>query len=382
MSEHEKPEDKQLQGGDGMGPGNDQDDQVTPAPKETEVKFVRPEDLEENAARTPEEVKLSGTDPLDQPAAGIPAEQAPLRSNKAWMAASFILAALLVVSLFVSPMKRGAEAVATVNGQDISKDQVYDAMVKAGGERTVDSLITDELLRQELDKNGVQLAEADYEAELQRVKKNFPSDEEFNAALAQSGMTLDNLKEQISIQLKVKKLLEPTLKITDEQVKKYFDENKASFDTAEQVRASHILVKTKEEAEAIKKQLDGGADFAALAKEKSLDTGSKEQGGDLNYFGKGAMQKGFEDAAFKQKVDEIGIAQTEYGYHVIKVTDHKQAHKATFDEKKAEIKELLVDQEVGAKGQQYLADLKTKAQITNSLDKQADSAEQKTNTAS
>ena len=105
------------------------------------------------------------------------------------------------------------------------------------------------------------------------------------------------------------------------EAKKYYESNKGEFST-EQVKASHILVKTKAEAEAILKELQGGADFAALAKAKSIDPGSAKNGGDLGYFAKDAMVAPFAEAAFSTPVGELsGIVQTDFGFHIIKVVD-------------------------------------------------------------
>ena len=93
----------------------------------------------------------------------------------------------------------------------------------------------------------------------------------------------------------------------------------------EQVWARHILVKTKEEAEAVIKRLNAGEDWVAISKEVSLDTGSKDNGGDLGWFGRGAMVKPFEDAAFAQKVGEIGQpVESSFGFHVIQVLGHEE----------------------------------------------------------
>jgi foldase protein PrsA len=172
------------------------------------------------------------------------------------------------------------------------------------------------------------------------------------------------------LQIRIRKLLEPKTTVTDDQIKQYFEQNKASFNTPEEVRASHILVKTKAEAEAILTQLKGGADFATLAKEKSIDPGSKDKGGDLDFFPRGVMEKPFEDAAFalKTKGELSPIIQTSNGYHIIKLTDRKEAHTATLDEEKAKIKDQLVTQQISELSQQWLADLKSKAKITNTLE--------------
>ncbi|WP_308639196.1 peptidylprolyl isomerase [Paenibacillus silvisoli] len=299
-------------------------------------------------------------------AAAAPAAKS---GGRAWMYISIGLALVLLVTL-ISPFggKGSNETVGSVNGVAISKDQLYDEMVKLGGQQTLDNLIQDELIKQAADDAGITVTDADVDAEIANIKKHFPSDADFESALMQANMTLDDLKKQTPMQLRIKKLLEPQAKVTEEDIKKYFDENKASFDEPEQVKASHILVATKEEADAIEKQLKEGADFAALAKEKSTDPGSKDNGGDLGFFGKGEMDPAFEEAAFKLKKDEISEPiKTQFGYHIIKGVEHKEAKAATLDEKKAEIKDTLISQKIQELSPTWLEDLKSKAQITNTL---------------
>jgi peptidyl-prolyl cis-trans isomerase C len=113
-----------------------------------------------------------------------------------------------------------------------------------------------------------------------------------------------------------------TEKINDAEMKKYYEKNKGDF---REVRASHILVKTEDEAKEVKKKLDGGADFAALAKEKSQDPGSARQGGDLGFFTKDRMVKPFAEAAFTMKPNEISKpVKSAFGFHVIKVMEIKE----------------------------------------------------------
>ncbi|SDW70044.1 peptidylprolyl isomerase [Paenibacillus sp. CF384] len=262
----------------------------------------------------------------------------------------------------------GNQAVGSVNGTSITRNQLYTEMAAVGGAHTLDNLIQDELIKQAANKKGIVISDADVDAEIEKIKKRFPSEAEFESALQQAGMTLDDLKKQTPMQLRIRKLVEPSVKVTDEQVKQFFTQNKAEFDEPEQVKASHILVATKAEADEILKQLKAGADFAKLAKEKSTDVGSGSSGGDLGYFGKGDMVPEFETAAFALKVGELsGPVKSEYGYHIIKLTDHKAAKVATFDEKKAEIREQLISQKVAELSPGLLEELKAKAQITNTL---------------
>lgn len=126
--------------------------------------------------------------------------------------------------------------------------------------------------------------------------------------------------------------------VTEKDAQKYYNENKEKF-ALEQVRASHILVNTKEEAEALKKELDAGKSFEALARAKSRDEKSAEKGGDLGFFKKGEMVPEFESVAFGLKKGEISDpVQTQFGYHIIKLTDRKTGSTVEF----AKVKDILM----------------------------------------
>ncbi|WP_248548098.1 peptidylprolyl isomerase [Paenibacillus odorifer] len=289
------------------------------------------------------------------------------RSNKAWMIASIVLAAALIIVLVVQK-DDSKKAVATVNGTKITKEQLYDKLIEAGGESTLQSMITTELVDQEAKKANVTVTDEDINTELEDLKAQFGGEAAFNAALSQSSMTVDDLKKQMPLQVKLRKILEPQVTVTDDEIKEYYDTNKATFSEEEQVRASHILVETKEEADAILKQLKEGADFATLAKEKSSDTGSKDNGGDLDFFKRGDMVAEFSDVAFKLKVGETSDAvKSDYGYHIIKVTDHKDAKDYTLEEKKDEIRKTLVSQKVSTLSSTWMSETTEKAKITNTL---------------
>ena len=144
-----------------------------------------------------------------------------------------------------------------------------------------------------------------------------------------------------------------------------YTENQTDFQTPERVQARHILLKAdasndaavKVKAEALLKQIQGGADFAKLAKEKSEDTGSGANGGELGWVTKGQMVKPFEDATFALKVGETsGLIKTEYGYHIIQVEAHEQAHTKPFDEVKPQLLAELQKQGAASKLMQNLAD--------------------------
>jgi len=148
------------------------------------------------------------------------------------------------------------------------------------------------------------------------------------------------LEAQVVAEAYVHKEVEP--KINDAKIKERYDQLASKFKPQDEVRARHILLKTEDEANDIIKQLKGGADFAKLAEEKSKDTGSAKQGGDLGYFVHDAMVKPFADAAFAMKVGEISDKpiKTDFGYHVIKVEDKRKSSPPPI----AEVKDQIANQ--------------------------------------
>jgi foldase protein PrsA len=291
------------------------------------------------------------------------------QQNRKWMVTSAVLfVALAGYVSFNPPELDKAEAVAKVNGVEIQKDQLYKAVLASSGEQALNDLIETELIRQEVDKAGVQVLETDIDDALNSVKGSFSSEAEFEQTLMMYGMTMDQLEANVGKQVKLRKLLEPQVAVTDDDIKQYYDQNIDMLKTPEQVEASHILVDTKEEAEAVLAQLKGGADFAQLAKDKSLDEGSKMSGGSLGYFEKGKMEESFENAAFALGDGQLSdIVQTTNGYHIIKVTGHKDAYTPTLEESKAKIQDNLINDKVSELADGWLDNAKSSANIESYL---------------
>jgi len=149
-------------------------------------------------------------------------------------------------------------------------------------------------------------------------------------------------------------------KLSDEALKKRYADEVTKVPPSEELRASHILVKTQDEAKAIIKQLQGGADFAKLAKEKSTDT-SAGNGGDLGYFGNGDMVPEFYAAAVKLKKGEYtkDPVKTQYGWHVIELTDRRTKAVPKFEEVKDQVKDQVTQELISA----WLADIHKTAKI-------------------
>ncbi|MDD3287925.1 MAG: peptidylprolyl isomerase [Alphaproteobacteria bacterium] len=172
----------------------------------------------------------------------------------------------------------------------------------------------------------------------------------------------DRLKaaeDQIVADLYVHRAVQP--KITEDKIKARYDQLAAKFKPEDEVRARHILVPTEAEANDLLKQIKDGADFAKLATDKSKDTGSAKQGGDLGYFVSSAMVKPFADAAFALKVGEMTTkpVKTEFGYHIIKLEDRRKSSPPPI----AEVKDQIVNQLGQEMVQTLVDDLEAKAKI-------------------
>ncbi len=260
------------------------------------------------------------------------------------------------------------DKVASVNGKEISKDDLYAEMLKTSGPETLDLMISDEIIRQETEKENISVTDEEIAAEIAVYEEEYGGAEQLEAALAENGMTIEDLKEEVQTYVKIEKLIGPNIEITDEQIKTYFEENKDSLGQSVKVEASHILTETKEEAEEIKAQLADGADFAEVAKEQSTDTVSAENGGQLGTFGVGEMAPEFEEAAFAMEVGGISEpVETEFGFHIIKVTDKTEATAPTLENSKEQIEGLLFDEQLNSEYTTWLAEKQASYDIENKI---------------
>jgi len=188
------------------------------------------------------------------------------------------------------------------------------------------------------------------------------------------------IAEELQISTHIRTRVEALPKATDEQVAKFYEDNKADFVTEESVKASHILLKTDPaagddgkkaklaEIEKIRQQLIDakGEGFAALATEHS-DRPSSANGGELGDFGRGRMVPEFDKAAFSQKPGEVGeIVETQFGYHIVFVTDKTEAGQRSLDEVKEEIAESIDGEAQESHLRNYLRELEEAADITRS----------------
>ena len=270
------------------------------------------------------------------------------------------------------------DPVATVDGDPISKadlERVTETLLQSNGralkdlspadqrrafQSVTDDMVIDRILTHKAASENV--PDLDVETRYKALQDQYPNPEAFNAELKKNGQTADQIRKNIRLQLAQKQWIEQQIadqvKVTPEEVEKFYKEGPPSkFDAPETVRASQILVRIRKDAppedelaankkiNALADRVKKGESFEAVAKDASDDPSAKTTGGDLNYFSRDRIMPEFADAAFKLKVGEVSApVRTQFGYHLIKVTDHKPAHNATFDEAKGQITTYLQDE--------------------------------------
>ncbi len=296
----------------------------------------------------------------------------------------------------------GTDIAVTVNGTAITDAEVNEVMkpvlermgknlqpnllesYKAGmRQQVVERLIVEKLLDAKVKAANITVADKDVDAKLEEIasRQNTTVDA-LKQMLAAQGQKFDEVRSQIKKGLQYEKLIEGEsggkIDVNEADAKAYYDEHKQEFDTPETVKASHILIKpqtdpntdpnqakakAKAKTEDLLKQVKGGADFAALAKEHSACP-SAARGGDLGSFAKGQMVKPFEDAAFALEPNQVsGVVETQFGYHIIKVTEHKQPGVTSFAEAKQQIVDFLRDSKQQQVYQDYVERLKLNSKI-------------------
>ena len=175
---------------------------------------------------------------------------------------------------------------------------------------------------------------------------------------------MEDMKKRVVVEAYLKKKVEEQVKLSDADLQKFYDQNKDKFKAGEQLRASHILVKTEKEAQDVLTQLKSGAKFEDLAKKVSVDPAG-QKGGDLGWFGKGSMIPEFEKVAFSMKEGETsGIVKTKFGFHVIKLTGKRPAGLLPFAEVKEQLKAKLMPEKQQEVFKKVKEDLKKNAKLS------------------
>ncbi len=282
------------------------------------------------------------------------------------------------IKIMTSDVDEMAAAVFKANQKMIQPDD--EAEAKASIRKSViQQLVMQAILERECDKESIDVTDKERDDFFAKVTGGKST---YEQVAEESNMPLEKFLEFFNKNIRIEKLLNSKIAAlpepTDEEVKARFDQvveaNPESVKTPESVEASHVLIKVDEDTkdEDAKKKIDAiriklleGADFAEVAKESS-DCPSKAEGGSLGEFGRGQMVKEFEEAAFTQKIGEVGpVVKTQFGYHIIKVDSKKEAGEIKFDDVKEQIAESMVKESANKIRSEFIEGLRDAAQIEN-----------------
>jgi len=271
-------------------------------------------------------------------------------------------------------------AVKALLAQSRAPENLPPEALKQATDAALNQLTSAELLYQAASKVEVKDLDKQVSAKIVQTKYQYPSQAEFDKALQSIGMTQKEMEEaarkDIVINSFIEKQFSSLATVSEDEVKKFYDDNRdKAFSHGEQIKVSHILIpvpakatpeakkQAKEKAVALLQKVKGGADFAALAKEESASP-TKAQGGDLGIIARGQAVPSFEKAAFALKAGAVSdVVETEFGYHLIKVSQKLAPSTDKFADVKSKIVVFLKREKVRKAVAQYVDQLRSKAKI-------------------
>ncbi len=277
--------------------------------------------------------------------------------NLAWICA---VAGLLSVPAWAEADRD----IVSVNGTVIRQSEVMDRLWKRFGPATLDEMVDELLLRQTVQTQGIKADGTEIEKRFGRVKEQFNNPALFENQLKRDGSSEGKLRADIADQIRLRKLIVSThkLSVTDEESRKAFQEQRAKLAAPATVHLHQIFVKTEAEAKDVAAKLKDGADFAALARARSLaPTG--QYGGDYGFVPRAMLPEEIGAIVFAMKDGEIRTVSSPQGYFVLKVSGTKPAQPAQYQSVKEDLRDLLLEQKMKAVLPDYLQELRHKADI-------------------
>lgn len=287
------------------------------------------------------------------------------------------------------------DVLAKVNGEAVTRKELEDYVRNLEGQAgspipadqrdriyrgVLDQLVGYKLLLQEAKARKVVVADADVDARIAEVKKQFPSEDLFMQTLIDRKMTLEQIKADARRDLSIARLIEAEISqrvaLKPGQAEDFYKNNPDRFTERERVRASHILIATAENADAaakaqaktkaeqILKDVKAGKDFATLARQHSQDPGSAVNGGDLGFFAQGDMVGPFNDVAFSLKPGATSdLVETQFGYHIIRVAEKQPGRTVPLEEVRPRLEEFLKHQNRESETESFVKALRTKSKV-------------------
>lgn len=275
-----------------------------------------------------------------------------------------VMVTLVLINNGSLQSQAGVEPVVlTVNGEPITQEEFFAQLEEDYGATVLEYLILERLIMQAGKEAGYVPSDAKIDAELAVIKSSYPSEEVFLQTLAQYNISVERIRRDIAVDLTLQYLATKDIELPAGAVEEYYEAHKYELGTPEMVEVHHIVVDDKQEAEQILQELKAGADFAEMARKKSIDFASVQQGGALGWVVRGQLPPALEDAVFALEINELSpVVETYFGYHIVKITDRKEATPAELDETLTQLIELQLKLE-RADIQAVFWELQQKAEI-------------------
>lgn len=254
------------------------------------------------------------------------------------------------------------------------------ARAEAVRREVLDRLIDDQLIFAKAREMKLNVSSEEVDKSIEGIKQDHNlTDEQLRQALTAQGMSMAAYRQDVKKQVLRYRVLSiavgSKISISDRELQDYYDRN-VKKGAASEVRASHIflaipegadtgaVVAKRKEAEALLARVKGGEDFAKLAREHSEDGGTRQEGGDLGFFGRDLLPKPIEEVVFAMQIGEVrGPVRADRGFHIIKLVDKRSKDVKTFEEMKNEIRMQLRQKEYEKEAKGFIADLRRKALV-------------------
>ncbi|MBI4060426.1 MAG: peptidyl-prolyl cis-trans isomerase [Elusimicrobia bacterium] len=277
-------------------------------------------------------------------------------------------AALMLAAVFVPACRAAVPGdfdVVRVNGVAIRQSEVLERLWKRYGSQTLEEMVDELLMRQAAASKKITASGADVDRRFARLQSQFGSRELLVSQLEQAGTSVAKVKEELADEIVRERLVAGAkgIKVGEDELKKAFDANRDKLGKPEAVHLRHILAKTEAEAGELAAKIKAGADFLALARERSLAASGKAAGGDYGFVSRGMLPPEIDEVAFALKPGEIRIIASARGWHILQAVEKRAAQSASFDEIKDDLREMLLAEKLKDASASFLIELRRKADI-------------------
>ena len=273
---------------------------------------------------------------------------------------------LAAAGLLAAPVRaQGDRDVVSVNGTVIRQSEVMERLWKEYGPATLDDMVNEILMRQAAKAQGIKADDAEVDKRLARLRAQFTDAAMFENQLKQNGTTVEKLRAHIADEVVMRKLIVSTQRVTvkEDELKKAFQQQREKLVTPPAVHLRHILVRTEAEANEIIQKVKGGADFMALARERSLAPTGKLNGGDYGFVSRGMLPDEIDRIAFAMKAGELRSLSSAQGFHILQVVEKRPAKPAQYEAVKEDLRDILLAEKMKSVLPGYLQGLRSKADI-------------------